>query len=138
MQRKASELFQEPTSGLTPKHYLKIFDSLNLRIYTSCMLTHTFLCTRLYTQPTTIFTKPNIHIINLHTTRQSTQCKLIANKTRTLASSQSILQMGPTIWNNVPTELYMRNSLLVTCARFSSRLKRATLEGYGDKSLTSS
>ena len=75
---------------------------------------------------------------HLHTTRQSTQCKLIANKTRTLASSQSILQMGPQIWNNVPTELYMRNSLLVTCARFSSRLKRSTLEGYGDKSLTSS
>ena len=76
--------------------------------------------------------------ILLHTTRQSTQCKLIANKTRTLASSQSILQMGPQIWNTVPTELYMRNSLLVTCARFSSRLKRSTLEGYGDKSLTSS
>ena len=38
----ASELFQEPTSGLTPKHYLKIFDSLNLRIYTSCMLTNMY------------------------------------------------------------------------------------------------
>ena len=63
---------------------------------------------------------------------------VFANKTRTLASTQIILQMGPQMWNNVPQDLYMHNSLLVTCARFSSRLKRSTLEGYSDKSLTSS
>ena len=39
---RANKLFQEPTSGLTPKHYLKIFDSLNLRIYASCMLTNMY------------------------------------------------------------------------------------------------
>ena len=60
--------------------------------------------------------------------------KLIANKTRTLASTQIILQMGPQIWNDVPQDLYMHNSLFIIYARFSSRLKRSTLEGSGDKS----
>ena len=48
--------------------------------------------------------------------------KLIANKTRTLASTQ----MGPQIWNSVPQDLYMHTSLLLTCARFSSRFKLST------------
>ena len=34
------------------------------------------------------------------------QFKLNANQTRTLASTQRILQMGPQIWNNVPQDLY--------------------------------
>ena len=46
--------------------------------------------------------------------------------------------MGPHIWNNVPQDLYMHNSLLITCVRFSSRLKQSTFEGYGDKSLITS
>ena len=67
-----------------------------------------------------------------HKTRHSTAYKLMVQKTRTLCASQSIIQMGPQTWNFLPQEIYLRNSLLISCAGFSSRFKRSTLEGYDD------
>ena len=63
--------------------------------------------------------------------------KLIANKTGTLASTHRILQMGPQIKSRlVHAQVLARN--MRTFPRFSSRLKRSTLEGDGDKSLFTS
>jgi hypothetical protein len=61
-----------------------------------------------------------------------TAYKLTVKKTRTLAASQSIIQMGPRTWNFLPQGIYLRNSLLMSCAGFSSRFKLSTLESYDD------
>ena len=67
-----------------------------------------------------------------HNTRHSTGYQLMVKKTRTLVACQSIVRMGPQTWNFLSEEIYMRNSLLISCAGFSFRFKRFTLEGYDD------
>ena len=67
-----------------------------------------------------------------HNTRHSKSYKLVAQKTRTLAASNSIIQMGPLTWNLLPQDVYMRNSMLISYVGFSSRFKRATLDSYDD------
>ena len=69
-----------------------------------------------------------------HQTRHSTSFKLKVIKVRTIVAAQSILNMGPEIWNVLPASLYQNsNETLVSMSCFSSRFKRDALRGYGDK-----
>ena len=82
-----------------------------------------------------IFVKTHIYITTESTRLQyQTAYKLMVQKTRIMAACQSIIQMGPQTWNLFTHDIYMRNSLLISCAAFSSRFKRSTLEGYDDYS----
>ena len=49
-----------------------------------------------------------------HNTRHSKSYKLVAQKTRTLAASNSTIQMGPLTWNLLPQYMYMCNSMLIS------------------------
>ena len=54
------------------------------------------------------------------------------HNTRLSTAYKWVLKMGPQTWNLLPHDIYMCNSLLISCASFSSRFKRSTLEGYND------
>ena len=69
-----------------------------------------------------------------HNTRHLTSYKLVTPKTRTLAASQSIIQMGLLTWNLLWQDIYMRNSMLISYVGFPSIFKSATLDSYDDQS----
>ena len=69
-----------------------------------------------------------------HDTRHSKTLKLKIIKTRTVIATQSILNMGPTIWNSVGYTQYYNNdqTKLISPMALSSRLKGAVLQGYSN------
>ena len=106
-------------------HFLKLVDLYQLQVNKYVL---SFLKVLLPSSLKHIFTlSQNQHG---HNTRHSTAYKLMVQKTRTLAAC--IIQMGPQTWNLLPYDIYMCTSLLISCASFSSRFKRSTLEGYDD------
>jgi hypothetical protein len=68
--------------------------------------------------------------VHSHLTRQSTNYKFEAFKSRTLVGSQSIINMGPKLWNNIPSTMYLFNNRLISIPAFSRRLKTYIIAGY--------
>ena len=79
-------------------------------------------------------------LLNLYTTasepggqniRTNHHYKLKLQHRRTLAASQSIIHKAPSIWNSIPSQLYLDNhGMLSTMTGFASRYKRSIIGGY--------
>lgn len=65
-----------------------------------------------------------------HLTRQSTSYKIQAFKARTRTGSQSIINMGPKLWNDISPTLYLYKENLLSISAFTRRLKSQIVAAY--------
>ena len=70
-----------------------------------------------------------------HNTRHCTSLKLNPYKFKTRLTNHSILKMGPDIWNKITPQMYSLDAhqTLVSRQCFSSRFRRAAVQGYDDR-----
>ena len=67
-----------------------------------------------------------------HNTRQSNTYKVIQPRTRTTVTTRSIINMGPRIWNDINSELYLSvdRTRILTISTFSHKYKAQLLRKY--------
>ena len=65
-----------------------------------------------------------------YNTRQNVKFKIKPQICNTVLASNSIVHVGPQIWNSIPEMLYTNKGLLATAAGFAFRYKRTLLGGY--------
>ena len=73
--------------------------------------------------------------VHTYATRNNVSYKLRAPKVRTIVARNSIIVRAPTIWNNIPENVYLKNDnvhqTFVTKSCLTTRLTRTALHGYG-------
>lgn len=108
---------------------LKLEDVYKLQI---CKYVLSFLRNLLPTLLMSIFT-PVSHG-HSHVTRQHTTHRLVVPISRTTVSRQSIVYMGPEIWNSLPSLYYSNplNNTLFSLSNFTYRLKKNLLDKYNN------